>query len=193
MAPSLRVAVLAACAVFAPLARAQTLVVDNTTVGTSFPAPSCWLAALPLSVPPTNCPAATDDTVAPAAVEVSAASSNASTDLFPVEAIQLTDSVLANLTDLNLTSIDMFTFGDSADANTAASTKCRRSTKCRVIPGNALYPISLVWDIFGLLLGPGALIKTVPLAAPCFSNWGVQDASKCSFITNNWSNDSYMQ
>lgn len=30
----------------------------------------------------------------------------------------------------------------------------------------------------------------MPLASPCYNSWGDQSASKCAFITNNWSNDS---
>ncbi|CAK7226599.1 hypothetical protein SBRCBS47491_006286 [Sporothrix bragantina] len=166
MSPSLRVAAVAAAAVFAPLACAQSLTVDNTTIP------------------------ATVDTVAPAAADVAATSSNA-TELFTSESVQLTDSVLANLTALNLSSIDMFTF-DDASAASKRSNKCKRSTQCKVMPGNLLYPISLVWDIFGLLLGPGALIKTVPIASPCYTNWGNQNAAKCAFLDANWSNDSYI-
>ncbi|CAK7230585.1 hypothetical protein SCUCBS95973_007625 [Sporothrix curviconia] len=166
MAPSLRVAAIAAAAVFAPLACAQSLTVDNTTIP------------------------ATTDTVAPAAADVSAASSNA-TDLFSSETAQLTDSVLANLTALNLSSIDMFAF-DDASAASKRSNKCKRSSQCKVVPGDLLYPISLVWDIFGLLLGPGALIKTVPLASPCYTNWGNENAATCAFLDSNWSNDSYI-
>ncbi|KAL1899812.1 hypothetical protein Sste5346_002678 [Sporothrix stenoceras] len=168
MAPSLRVAALAAAAVFAPFASAQSLTVDNTTIP------------------------ATADTVAPAAADVDATSSNSTVDLFSSETVQLTGNVIANLTALNLTSVDLFDFDDETTAATGSSSKCRRSTQCKVVPGNILYPISLVWDIFGLLLGPGALIKTVPLASPCYTNWGDQSASECAFLTNNWSNDSYI-
>ncbi|OAA67982.1 FAD-binding domain containing protein [Niveomyces insectorum RCEF 264] len=183
MVVSLRVAaVAAAAAVFAPLACGQSLTVDNTTI-------------------PAN-----DVTVAPAAADVSAASSNASTGYFAAsETLQLTPSVLANLTALNLTGIDLFTFGNESDpAAVAAATKralnrragganCKRTnSNCKVMPGSVWYPSELIWDIFGLLLGRDVLIKTVPIASPCYKGWHDQDAAKCAFITNNWGNDSYM-
>ena len=60
------------------------------------------------------------------------------------------------------------------------------------MPGDSMYPKDIVWDIFGLLLGPKSLIKTVPLASPCYTNWGDESASKCAYIDANWSNNSFM-
>lgn len=166
MSPTLRAIV--ASALLTPLVAAQSLVVDNVTI------------------------AATPDTVAPAVANVSTAS-NASAELFVSETGQLTTDVLANLTDLQLSSIDLFTFDDGNSTNSSVATRsvCASGT-CKVYPGDAQYPSSLVWDIFGLLVGRKNLIKTVPIAAPCYTNWGVQDADRCSFVLNNWSNDSYM-
>ncbi|EFX03801.1 FAD-binding domain containing protein [Grosmannia clavigera kw1407] len=126
------------------------------------------------------------DTVAPAVVNVSTAT-NASTAYFPFEAQQLTDAVLSNLTAVNLTSSDLFAFADATN-----SPVVKRSGLCRLLPGDQLYPSTAVWDVLGLLLGPDVLIKTVPLASPCYTSWDNEDEEHCSFITNNWSNDSYM-
>lgn len=127
-------------------------------------------------------------TVAPAADTVSVASSNATVPYFPDEAVQLTPDVLTNPTALNLTGVDMFDFGSTDDAVAK-----RASAACKVFPGDKAWPSDLIWTVFDLLLG-GALIKTTPLAAPCYSGWPkVRNAAECSYITNNWSNNSQMQ
>lgn len=130
---------------------------------------------------------ATVDTVAPAVSDVNVDASNSSVDYFSSEAAQLTDSVLTNLTDLDLSSIDLFSF----DTEDAATTR-RAAASCRVMPGDAAYPCDLIWKVFGLLLGKNALIKTVPLASPCYTNWNNENATECTTITDNWSTDSYM-
>lgn len=147
----------------APLVASQTLTVDNTTIDANV------------------------STVAPAADTVSVASSNATVPYFPDEAVQLTPDVLTNLTALNLTGVDMFDFGSTDDAVAK-----RASAACKVFPGDKAWPSDLIWTVFDLLLG-GALIKTTPLAAPCYSGWPkVRNAAECSYITNNWSNNSQM-
>ena len=103
--------------------------------------------------------------------------------------------MLTNLTDLQLSSIDLFSFdggnGTASDASIASRSYCA-SGSCKAYPGDARYPSEIIWDVFGLLVGRHALIKTVPIAAPCYTNWGVEDAERCSFVRNNWANDSYM-
>ncbi|KAH7403722.1 FAD binding domain-containing protein [Cadophora sp. MPI-SDFR-AT-0126] len=144
------------------LVSAQTLVVDNTTIP------------------------ADEATVAPAVSAVDASASNATADLFASETLQLTDDVIANLTDLELSNITLFSFEDSP-----ANTLKKRTVfgKCKTYAGDFLYPSTLVWKIFDILLG-GALIKTVPYAAPCYDDFGNFNKAKCDFLTANWVNGS---
>lgn len=62
---------------------------------------------------------------------------------------------------------------------------------CKVFPGDLLWPLPIVWDVFDKLLG-GALIKTVPLAASCYSSWPEYDSNECETISSQWT-DSHIQ
>lgn len=100
------------------------------------------------------------------------------------ESQQLTDNVLANLTELALSNVDLFGFGDSSDGTVSK----RSSTwSCKIIPGSPLWPTGIVWNVFDLLLG-GALIKTTPLASPCYEDFGNYDEAKCANINEQWTN-----
>ena len=66
-----------------------------------------------------------------------------------------------------------------------------RPGECKPRPGDYAWPSQKVWDAFDEALG-GVLIRTVPLAAPCYKNWGVYDSGKCHSIINNWTNP-YLQ
>ncbi|WQF79852.1 Putative berberine/berberine, FAD-binding domain, PCMH-type, FAD-binding, type PCMH, subdomain 2 [Colletotrichum destructivum] len=130
--------------------------------------------------------AADASTVAPAAeiADVSVASTSAG--LFDQERVQLTDAVLANLTALQLSNISLFGFEDASSVE-------KRSLfgRCKTYPGDFLYPIGLVWNIFDLLLG-GALTKTIPEASVCYDDFGNYDQAKCDFLTANWVNGSHI-
>ena len=64
--------------------------------------------------------------------------------------------------------------------------------KCKVFPGDALWPAQSVWNSFNTTTG-GALIKTVPLAAPCHNDWPqVYDNATCQYINEHWS-DPHLQ
>jgi hypothetical protein len=128
--------------------------------------------------------AATETSIAPAATTVSADSS-AGVALFPGEVVQLTDDVL-KVADSQTEEVDvlaLFGFENSTDT-TAATKRAKRSGACKAFPGDWNYPKSLVWSIFDLLLG-GALIKTTPVAAPCYktSAWNDYDEAKCADIS----------
>ena len=85
--------------------------------------------------------------------------------LFPFESIQLQESDLAALEP------DVAALFNFANATTADASSARRSAQnCKVFPGDPEWPADYIWDIFNVLLG-GALIKTVPIAAPCYSAW----------------------
>ena len=124
---------------------------------------------------------ASSTSIAPAATSVSTDSS-AGVDLFDVEAIQLTDEVVkginvqANDTDLRA----LIDFENNTNTNVAALS--RRSGVCKVFPGDWNYPKSAIWSLFDLLLG-GALIKTTPVAAPCYRSSGIYDETKCADIS----------
>jgi hypothetical protein len=121
-----------------------------------------------------------------AAAQTASANSQAGVPLFPNEQVQLTEEVVTNLTtQLNKTTAALFVFGNSSDA--VSSISSRTTGGCKVFPGDESWPIPLIWDILDLLLGD-ALIKTVPLASPCFNSWGDQNSAQCSFLQGQWTN-----
>lgn len=107
--------------------------------------------------------------------------STATPALFSNEVVQLTDGVLENVAAaINNESISsLFAF----DSDSTASKRSARA--CKLLPGDRLWPITLIWDIFDILLG-GALIKSSPLAAVCYPEWPEYDAAKCASITADW-------
>lgn len=124
-------------------------------------------------------------------------SSSSSANWFDYEYLQLTDEVIANLSaslgNINASLFDFGVVGGSSD--NASSSNAKRSLssgQCKTAPGDANWPSATVWDLLDLFLG-GGLIKTVPLASPCYENWGNYDADLCAVITANWSDWSYMQ
>ncbi|EXF83009.1 hypothetical protein CFIO01_08050 [Colletotrichum fioriniae PJ7] len=142
-----------------PLVYAQTIVVDDAVIE------------------------ANKSTVAPAAEPVVVA---ASTDLLKEESVQLTDAVLANLTDLSLSNISLFDF-DTTAAGEKRSGTARTFNKCKTYPGDLLWPNKAVWSVFNLLSG-FAITETVPIGASCFDDFGNYDATRCEYITNQWTN-----
>ncbi|KAJ4323804.1 hypothetical protein N0V84_004150 [Fusarium piperis] len=98
--------------------------------------------------------------------------------------LQLTDAVLANLTELELDHIELFQFADESEALDKRALSAL--AKCKSMPGDLLWPGKLVWKVFDLLTGDD-LIKTVPFGAVCFPG-GHYDANDCSRIVDNWTN-----
>ncbi|KAF7560285.1 hypothetical protein G7046_g3875 [Stylonectria norvegica] len=94
---------------------------------------------------------------------------------------QLTQQVLANLTDHQLSNISLFYFDEDFSHTNRVH---KSSPQCKVIPGDALYPNSVVWKVLDILSG-GALIKTVPLGSACYDG-DHYDETKCQFLLNNW-------
>ncbi|KAJ4416694.1 hypothetical protein N0V82_006603 [Gnomoniopsis sp. IMI 355080] len=103
----------------------------------------------------------------------------------PAETLQLTDAVIANLTSLSLTNISLFDFGDSS----STAPKRAAAAECKTFPGDSGWPADLTWDVLNLMTGE-ALIKTVPLASPCYDDWGKYDVDECAYVTNQWTNSS---
>ncbi|KAB5517379.1 hypothetical protein GE09DRAFT_1045451 [Coniochaeta sp. 2T2.1] len=109
--------------------------------------------------------------------QVAAAPSCACARRFDWEEERLTDAAIANISKQDVSSGSLFSFGsDAPDA----------SHGCKVLPGDDLWPAKDVWDVFNATLG-GALIQTVPLAAPCYNNWPERDAATCQYVTEHWS------
>jgi len=104
--------------------------------------------------------------------------------LFATETVQLTDEIAANLSSINLANASLFAF----DTNETSVGESSTSSRCKVFPGDAAWPSPLTWWIFDLLLG-NRLIKTIPLAAPCYNDWpAVENAAECTYISNDWTN-----
>ncbi|KAK3290886.1 uncharacterized protein B0H64DRAFT_49194 [Chaetomium fimeti] len=79
-------------------------------------------------------------------------------------------------------SASLFAFDDGTKANPGPS-----GPACKVFPGDAEWPAQNTWQTFDDLLG-GALIETVPVAAPCYQNTGIYDAEKCAAVRDSFSN-----
>ncbi|KAK3346469.1 hypothetical protein B0T25DRAFT_624894 [Lasiosphaeria hispida] len=105
--------------------------------------------------------------------------------LFTYETNPLTDDTLRSFLDASGLFVDdvLYAFDDER-----ISTADRlRSGACKAFPGDANWPSQADWRVLHTLLG-GALIKTVPLAAPCYQNLGVFSTEKCAAIGSNWTN-----
>lgn len=108
-------------------------------------------------------------------------------DLLPEESIQLTSAILSNLTELDLTNITYFDF----DTGSAEAKRSLLLPRCKTYPGDLLWPLDIAWRVFDLLVG-GALIKTTPIGAPCYDDFGSKDAAKCAVVADHWE-DSFFQ
>lgn len=103
--------------------------------------------------------------------------------LFDSEKFQLTDNDIAKLSQHQSALVK---FGCDGTNKTTQPTR-----KCKVFPGDRQWPSQSAWSAFDDLLG-GALIKTVPLAASCYSSWPQYDSAECERISSQWT-DSYLQ
>ena len=106
--------------------------------------------------------------------------------LFEFETVQLTDE---SLSILDGDTAALFQFYNETD--TSADIANRAVDACKVFPGDASWPSSRTWETLNVALGNNALIKTIPLAAPCYESWGY-DQAECASLTTNWTN-SYLQ
>ncbi|KAJ5970595.1 FAD linked oxidase N-terminal [Penicillium vulpinum] len=98
--------------------------------------------------------------------------------LFDSETFQLTDLDIANLSQNESALVE---FGsDGADLIS------RSILGCKVFPGDRQWPSRFAWSTLNKFLG-GALIKTVPLAASCYSSWPQYDTAECERISAQWS------
>lgn len=107
--------------------------------------------------------------------------------LFPVERQQLTDEVLANLTDIG---VDTTLFNFGSDDNVSEVEK--RARGCKVFPGDKTWPSPAIWKILHLISGQ-RLIATIPSASSCYNDWPTEiNPKECATVTNNW-NISFFQ
>lgn len=126
--------------------------------------------------------------VAPAAETVSSTSTPANVPLFDIETVQLTDDVISQL-QINEDVAEyasLFDFGDANSTTALRSRHARYAQRCKTMPGDALYPNKLVWEVFDLLSG-GALEPIVPIASPCYPNskYNNYDAERCAYLVKN--------
>ena len=145
-------------------------------------APSLWsgwtkaaiLALISLQLPLSSTAAAVDPGCAPR---------------FSFENSELTDAAIADLAKADPSSSALLGFGDDLEPSSPSSAKKSPpgpSPSCKVFPGDAAWPADMAWKAFNASLG-GALIKTTPLAAPCYNNWpAVRSAAQCEYITSRW-------
>lgn len=98
---------------------------------------------------------------------------------------------MANLTDLELSNVTLFSFQNESDFAENLS-KWSLSGLCKTYPDDPYWPFPSTWSLFNILLG-GGLTETIPYAASCYDTFGNRNTSKCDFITNNWINASIYQ
>ncbi|PGH15053.1 hypothetical protein AJ80_05678 [Polytolypa hystricis UAMH7299] len=126
-------------------------------------------------------------TLEPAAATV-AADSDAGVDLFEVETVQLTDDVLAVLgeTEGAAEYAHLFQFDNSTEIS-SLERRFGFSPSCKVLPGDAAWPGTLVWTLFNILTG-FAVKPITPLASVCYRNsvFRNYNAAKCSKVVNDW-------
>ncbi|KAL2128688.1 hypothetical protein VTI74DRAFT_8837 [Chaetomium olivicolor] len=94
----------------------------------------------------------------------------------------------AHLTEAAIAASDasLFRFGDGA-TTTSTVTSRTNSPKCKLLPGDPSWPSPRTWSVFNATLN-GALIQTVPLAAPCYANWPSHyNPAACSALRAQWS------
>lgn len=100
---------------------------------------------------------------------------------FSYETIQLTTQVIADLKAQNVGNPAILDFADAEATYVANGSE----PNCKVFPGDPEWPSDSEWQGFDRLLG-GALIKGVPSAAVCYSDWPQYDPEKCTEVTNAW-------
>ncbi|KAH6844564.1 hypothetical protein B0I37DRAFT_398218 [Chaetomium sp. MPI-CAGE-AT-0009] len=107
--------------------------------------------------------------------------------LFEYETRSLTEAGLEELLAENGVTghASLFAFDDGVETDSGPS-----GPACKAFPGDAEWPSQGIWQNFDDLLG-GALIETVPIAAPCYQNMGVYNAERCAAVRDSFS-DPYL-
>ena len=124
--------------------------------------------------------------IEPAATTIPGESSSGA-QLFKPETTQLTDEVIRRIDADQATAeySKLFHFNDPSNNSSLPP-----SGFCKSFPGDSTWPSKEAWDVFDALSG-GALIPTVPLAAPCYKNWGIYSSERCAAVIANFSNEYY--
>jgi hypothetical protein len=121
-------------------------------------------------------------------------------NLLEFETVQLLDS---DLDFLDNTRSAIFSFDDENVVNI----KTRPTANCKTFPGDLAWPSTVLWSTLNELLG-GVLIKTIPIAAPCYVGpYYVridslinenetklichQNAARCSAIISSWTDSAF--
>jgi len=114
-----------------------------------------------------------------ASAETVSATSDAGTPLFDWETKNLTPEYLARLEEKDLIRqhASLFKMDDSG-----VERYLPPSGFCKSFPGNDLWPSSDAWKAFGLALGDGALIETIPIGAVCYQGLGAYDKEECDAL-----------
>jgi hypothetical protein len=107
-------------------------------------------------------------------------------DLLAEEKFQLTTSSLSELDKADSKHASLFFPDDKLDKRSA---KALVSKKCKTFPGDKLWPSEPVWKLLDLITG-GALIKTVPIGAACYDDYGVYNEARCNHVADQWTNSS---
>ncbi|KAK4223295.1 bifunctional solanapyrone synthase [Podospora fimiseda] len=117
------------------------------------------------------------------AVEQTLATSSCTSSKFTWESTsnQLTPSSLSEITTADTSFLNF-----DSETPSQPSSRFLPLPKCKLLPGDPLWPSSTIWSLFNLTLS-GALIKTIPLAAPCYNNTGLYSSSACQQIRERWS------
>jgi hypothetical protein len=118
-----------------------------------------------------------------------AASAQRAHPVFEYEKRSLSKKTLRELIDKTNVADDayLFFFEDRNDAKPSLLEK----GACRAFPGDPEWPRERTWGAFNKLLD-GALIETVPVAAPCYWNLGTYNAEKCAVVRDSYT-DPYFQ
>ncbi|KAH7333360.1 hypothetical protein BKA65DRAFT_43222 [Rhexocercosporidium sp. MPI-PUGE-AT-0058] len=124
-------------------------------------------------------PRSSSDDAAPVFTEVD---NTGSVPYFNFETLQLTEE---GLSQLNENTSALFQFDSGKE--TKDGLEGRSSGSCKVFPGDSFWPADFIWDVFNRILGSNALIKTVPLASPCY-NGPHYNTAKCAVLYANWTN-----
>jgi len=94
--------------------------------------------------------------------------------LFDFEKIQLDNSALQSLSPAAASLVSFN--GTSSSGNST----------CKNFPGDITWPSKSSWNEFNSTVG-GALIKTIPIGAVCFSG-DYYDADQCAYVVDEWNN-----
>ncbi|KAK8026788.1 hypothetical protein PG991_003844 [Apiospora marii] len=104
--------------------------------------------------------------------------SAASHELLPLDGL-VADSV--QLTEQDVGDFSAIAFGDRTAATAAAAASQEQQQRCRVFPGDDLWPPETEWARLNRSLD-GALLRPTPAGAVCYPAHPAYDAARCQFL-----------